>query len=185
MVDMLQADGIDISMDEVRGMCGAGTASDSLATRRFSGVIGRPHVAAALVKKGYAQNVKEVFVRYLGRHAPYYVPLERVDVRQAADIIIGAGGKPALAHPGLMSGRVLNDLLPKLKLLGFWGIEAYHPAHTNGQCRIFASAARRRGLWVCAGSDFHGSSKPDIVLGAERRGGAYLQRSFCALLSGY
>ncbi len=185
MIDMMQAAEINITMDEVRAVCGRRVVSDYPAERSFDGVIGRPHLAAVLVAKGYAQSVKEVFARFLGRYAPFYVPLERVDVRQAADIIISAGGKPVLAHPGLMSGRVLNALVPQLKPLGFWGIEAYHPAHTNGQCRIFVSMARRRGLYVCAGSDFHGSSKPDITLGGERRGGTYLQRSFCALLNGY
>ena len=171
IMDMLRASGVDMTLEDVEKASGAG-------------VIGRPHFAAVLVAKGYASSPKEAFSRYLGRHAPFFVPLARVSVRQAADIIANAGGKAVLAHPGLMSGSVCDALVPQLKTLGFWGIEAYHPAHTDGQCRAFESMARSHGLYVTAGSDFHGSVKPGVAIGDERRGGGYLKRSLDVLLAG-
>jgi len=169
MARLLRDADIDISLDDVDAVCSVG-------------VIGRPHFAAVLVAKGYASSPKEAFSRYLGRHAPFYVPLERITVAQAADMIIGAGGKVVLAHPGLIKGSVLSDLVPQLGDMGFWGIEAYHPSHTTGQCRQFESMARAHGLYVSTGSDFHGSVKPDVKIGDEKRGGDYLGLSMRALL---
>ena len=71
----------------------------------------------------------------------------------------------------------VGALLPGLRGWGFWGVEAYCPSHTDGQCREFASLARAQGLFVTAGSDFHGGVKPGIALGQETRGGAYLEQS--------
>ena len=146
-------------------------------------VIGRPHFAAALVKKGYASSIREAFSLYLSRHKPFYMPLDKPDISSAAALIVGAGGVPVLAHPGLMRKDVFDALAPCLTDMGFWGIEAYHPAHTSGQCREYESTARRYGLYVTAGSDFHGSVKPDIQIGQEQRGGGYLEKSIERLMA--
>ena len=86
-------------------------------------------------------------------------------------MIKGAGGVAVLAHPGLIKHSVFHTLLPKLSDLGFWGIEAYHPAHTDRQCVAYAHMAQQHGLYVTAGSDFHGSVKPKIQArsGTKRR----------------
>jgi predicted metal-dependent phosphoesterase TrpH len=139
--------------------------------------VGRAHIAEALVRKGYAADVKDAFARFLSSRAPYYVPYEKIGVDGAAKMISGAGGLAVLAHPGLMAPGVWDSIYPKLKDMGFWGVEAYHPSHTDGQCREYESLARARGLYVTAGSDFHGGVKPDIALGQEKRGGAYLRES--------
>ena len=171
IIGMLRESGVDIALEDVEAVAG-------------EGVIGRPHFAAVLVQKGYASSPKEAFSRYLGRHAPFYVPLERISVQRAAKMISSGGGKPVLAHPGLIAGGVFNDILPRLKDWGFWGIEAYHPTHTDGQCRIFECAAQTHGLYVTAGSDFHGSIKSGVEVGHEQRGGTYLNHSMDVLLAG-
>jgi hypothetical protein len=66
--------------------------------------------------------------------------------------------------------------------MGFWGIEAYHPAHTDGQCIEFESVARSSGLFVTAGSDFHGSATPRVGIGQESRYSHYLEESLFALI---
>jgi predicted metal-dependent phosphoesterase TrpH len=144
--------------------------------------IGRPHIALALVRKGLAESVEDAFARYLSRPAPFYVPLDKLALAQAAALVREAGGYPVVAHPGLLKPGVWDALAPTLKDAGFWGIEAYHPAHSDGQCRIFASEARRLGLFVTTGSDFHGALGQGAALGGEKRGGAYLQTSLKALL---
>jgi len=168
MLDKLKGAGVAITMDDVMAQC------DGC-------VIGRPHFAAALVKMGYASSPKEAFARYLGRNACCYVPLEKIDAAHAAALILEAGGKPVLAHPGLVRQSVLDALIPRLKDMGFWGVEAYHPAHPDGQCREYESLARRYGLFVTCGSDYHGGAKPKIAVGQEQRGGAYLKESLLAL----
>jgi len=162
ILEKLRAGGMDIRFDDLV----------------FQGdVVGRAHIAEALVRKGYAKSVRDAFARFLSYKAPYYVPYEKIGAEDAARLIRGAGGLPVLAHPGLMAGSAREALLPRLKEYGFWGVEAYHPEHTNGQCREFESFARSHGLYVTAGSDFHGGVKPDIELGQETRGGAYLAES--------
>ena len=155
----------------------------ALSDLNFQGdVVGRAHIANALVQKGYAADPKDAFARYLSFHAPYYVPYEKIDVNGAAKLILGAGGIPVLAHPGLMKPGAFDALLPQLKAMGFWGVEAYHPSHTDGQCREYESGARAHALFVTAGSDFHGSVKPEISIGQEKRGGGYLRESMEAFV---
>jgi len=167
ILEKLRAIGKQITMDDLE----------------FQGdVVGRAHIAAALMRKGYAQSVQYAFDRFLSYKAPCYVPYEKIGAEQAAQLISAAGGLVVLAHPGLMGQGAWDSILPKLKGYGFWGVEAYHPSHTDGQCREFVSLARTQGLFVTAGSDYHGSVKPDIALGQETRGGAYLQESMKSLL---
>lgn len=164
VLEKLQAVNVDIDMQHVVNAC-------------EGDVIGRPHLAKVLVDKGYASSYKEAFVRYLAKDACCYVPLDKINVRNAADLILQAGGKPILAHPGLLRGRAFEQLVPKLKDMGFWGIEAYHPAHSNGHCREYETIAKNHGLYVTAGSDFHGAAKPKVKIGQEQRGGKYLEKS--------
>ncbi len=143
-----------------------------------TGMPGRPHIARALVEKGYAESVGDAFERFISRGAPFYVPLDKLSPETAADMIRQAGGKPVLAHPGLLRPGTFEVLAGRLKGAGFWGIEAYHPSHSDGMCRMYESEARRLGLRVTAGSDFHGALGRGAALGGETRGGANLQRSF-------
>ncbi len=170
IVERLRADGYELGMDEVLGACGGD-------------VVGRPHIASVLVNKGYASSVSEAFERYLGSSAPYYVPQNRISVDRAAQMIREAGGFPVLAHPGLVPVSVFSRLMPHLKDMGFWGIEAYHPVHTDGQCIEFESLARSGGLYVTTGSDFHGSATPRVGIGEETRTSRYLERSLLVLLN--
>ena len=162
ILEKLRAGGVNIAMDDLA----------------YQGdIVGRAHIAEAMVSKGYAADIKDAFARFLSNRAPYYVPYEKISVADAARLITRAGGLAIIAHPGLMPPGAFDALLPYLKDMGFWGVEAYHPSHTDGQCREYESLARSRGLFVTAGSDFHGSVKPDIALGHEKRGGAYLRES--------
>ncbi len=172
MIKNLNSAGIGITLEDVKAECGGK-------------VIGRPHIAAALVKKGCASSYKEAFKAFLSRHSPYYVTFEKITVQGAAGLIREAGGLPVLAHPGLIKGETLGSLFPNLKDMGFWGVEAYHPAHSDGQCREYESLARSYGLFVTAGSDFHGSAKPAVELGGEKRGGEYLAESVRVLTGIY
>jgi len=170
MIERLNRDHIAIGIDEVKEVCGGD-------------VIGRPHIASVLVKKGYAVSVADAFDRYLSSRSPYYVPQKKVSVSRAAELILGAGGKPVLAHPGLLKAQVLSGLGPQLKDMGFWGVEAYHPAHTDGQCVEFESMARSIGLFVTTGSDFHGSATPRVGIGEELRNSRYLQESLLLFIN--
>jgi 3',5'-nucleoside bisphosphate phosphatase len=116
--------------------------------------IGRPHVARALVDMGAAVDVKEAFDKYLKRGGACYVPREKIPVREAVQMVREAGGIPVLAHPAFIEcfEQYFNELLD----CGLMGIEAYYPYHTDLQTEYFVNLAKKHGLTVTAGSDFHG-----------------------------
>ena len=169
VVQKLRLAGYDISISDIENECRGDT-------------LGRPHIAAALVRKGYAGSAEDAFARFISRQAPFYVPLDKIGVEKAAALIRQAGGKPVLAHPGLLRNGIFDRLTPRLNDMGFWGIEVYHPAHTDGQCRLYESEARRLRLGVTAGSDFHGTMGQGTGLGQETRGGSYLAKSVSELI---
>lgn len=117
--------------------------------------VGRPHVAQAMVEKGYVNSVKEAFDRYLGVGRPAYVERFHLDPREAVRAVRKAGGVPVWAHPG--TSRAMG-LARDLVAAGLLGIEAYHPDHdkyTEQRCR---DIAQDFSLVVTGGSDFHGPS---------------------------
>ena len=168
MIERFADHGIEMTMEDVLDEC-------------KGEVLGRPHFAEVLVKNGHASSTKQAFSQYLNKNAKCFVARGKVDITRAVELIVGAGGKAVLAHPGLISGTVWNKLYGELKNLGFWGIEAYHPSHSAGKCREFVSIAKAQGLFVTSGSDFHRSPNTSVGIGQEQRGGKYLAKSMKAL----
>ena len=117
---------------------------------------GRPHIARALIKKGFVRSIDEAFARYLGDRAPAYVPSPRFSFEEARQLVHGAGGKLLLAHPSLYFSKA--DPLVGMMKQGLDGIEAFHPAHSNRQVRLWNETATKFGLLVSGGSDFHSES---------------------------
>ena len=115
--------------------------------------VGRPHLAQALVRRGYAPNIKEAFRIYLAPHRPGYVPRQFPEGSVVIQKIRENGGVPVLAHPGLLKDRSLPELL---KSQGLLGIEAYHPCHKKSERKAFALWGDQNQLIVTGGSDFHG-----------------------------
>jgi len=115
--------------------------------------VGRPHIALALVEKGYATSLEEAFRRYLNRGAPGYVPRTPLSPAEAVAIVRRAGGAPVLAHPGLLKKR---EVLPELLQLDLAGIEVYYPGHDAATTAWLEKVAEERRLIGTGGSDFHG-----------------------------
>ncbi|MEM3342198.1 MAG: PHP domain-containing protein [Thermoplasmata archaeon] len=161
IIDLLRAEGIDITYNEVEEEAG-------------SSVVGRPHIARVLVRKGYVSTVAEAFEKYLGRGKKAYVPREKFELRSAAGAIIAAGGVPVLAHPYSIRGgmleneedkRIFNREVQEACLAGIKGIEVLYPEHNPIQMEHFFKVARELKLLITGGSDFHGLNKPHIHLG--------------------
>jgi len=132
------------------------------------GVPGRPHIARVLKRKNYVGTLQEAFDRYLKRGAAAYVQKRKLQPDEALRIIRAAGGIPVMAHPYSLLGRgasALEALIKRLIPLGLLGIEAYYPKHTPEQTELFLELARKHGLLISGGTDFHGANKPDIELG--------------------
>lgn len=119
--------------------------------------IGRPHLARAMVKRGYANDTAEAFHLYLKRGRPAYVKRNPPDAAEAISLLRERGAVPVIAHPGeirLPKERILA-LLDEWKKAGLMGLEVYHPAN-RGNFAEWDRLARQRGLLVTGGSDFHG-----------------------------
>lgn len=121
---------------------------------------GRPHIARALVRKGYVASVREAFERYLSQGRAAYVPRETPPVPEAIERLRACGGVVCLAHPGqlAMGWEGFLHCLPVWMEAGLQGLEAHHSAHAAAEAVQMDRLARRKGLLVTGGSDFHGPS---------------------------
>lgn len=125
--------------------------------------IGRPHVAQAMVKRGYAKDFREVFDSYLRVGGLAYVPRYKLTPTEAISIIRGAKGVAVLAHPG---NRQIEKEIRQWKEDGLQGIEVYHPDHSLEDSVRYSMLAAKSGLIATGGSDFHGKGlKPGVELG--------------------
>jgi hypothetical protein len=146
IIEQLRALGLEITMDEVLDLSG--------------GQIGRPHIAKALVNRGYVPSIEEAFSHYLKKGGIAYVEKFRFSPQKAIAMIRGAGGLAALAHPLTLEigyGEELTELVSKLQRLGLEGIEVYYHTHTEEMIEIYQEVADRLELLPTGGSDFHGT----------------------------
>jgi len=132
-----------------------------------SGSTGRPHIAQAMLEKGYIGSIKEAFTKYIGWGGPAYAEREKTTPVEAAKLILRANGLPVLAHP-----LTINDpeaVVIELKANGLIGIEAYYDGYTAEEVNRLVSLADRYGLIATGGSDYHGldASTETMIGGAD------------------
>ncbi|MFQ5830441.1 MAG: PHP domain-containing protein [Candidatus Methylomirabilia bacterium] len=135
------------------------------------GSAGRPHVAQAMVNRGYVKSVREAFDRYLATGGPGHVPRKKLSPAEAVAVIRKAYGVPVLAHPGL-AGK--DEMIPELVRAGLMGIECYYAEHSAAQTRTYVQMCKDLALVATGGSDYHGPQigrtnpvgSPDVPLSA-------------------
>jgi predicted metal-dependent phosphoesterase TrpH len=131
-------------------------------------VLGRPHLAAVLLRKGYVSSIKQAFDKYVGQGAPAYFDKERLTPKQAIERIAAARGVAVLAH-GIQlrtsNDAQLEQVVKSLADLGLAGIEVIHSDHDAAWIDKCSRLAERFQLLKTGGSDFHGTNKKDIALG--------------------
>jgi predicted metal-dependent phosphoesterase TrpH len=131
------------------------------------GTVGRPHIAMALIEAGHVSTNDEAFRSYL---VPCNVAKRYFPVDEAIALVHRAGGVTSLAHPPFITGdrgefeKLLGDLVP----LGLEGVEAWNNGASNNDIDWYITAARRRGLIVTGGSDFHGIEGGQVRIGGGR-----------------
>ncbi len=154
VVEKLNKLGLELSYKEVK-------------TKAGSGSVGRPHIAEVLIEKGYVKTTKEAFDRYIANGRPAHIPRELPDSSEVITWIRDAGGVPVLAHPYWTNrkGAGLHTMCHKLKEAGLMGIEVFYSTHTRRQTSEYLELARKLGLIMTGGSDFHGIAKPNIQVG--------------------
>jgi 3',5'-nucleoside bisphosphate phosphatase len=116
--------------------------------------IGRPHVAQAMMEKGYISTLRDAFDRYIGFGGPAYVERAKLSPADAVELILRADGIPVLAHP-LTVGEP-EKMISDLKDHGLAGIEVYYGCYSRSQVTHLRSFAQRYSLLPTGGSDYHG-----------------------------
>jgi predicted metal-dependent phosphoesterase TrpH len=119
-----------------------------------SSTIGRPHIAQAMLEKGYIPSFKDAFDEYLGHGKPAYVEREKMLPAEAVAIIIRAKGLAVLAHP--LTTENHEGLVSELKPAGLVGLEAYYGEYDAEEVKGLVALAQKYGLIATGGSDFHG-----------------------------
>lgn len=140
MIAKLQALGKKIEWQRVQELAGGGS-------------IGRPHIAQALLERGYVTSLKEAFTKYIGRNGPAYVEREKITPVEAVRLIVRAQGLPVLAHPADIPK--FDELLPELISAGLAGIEVWYDGYSLEITNRLESIASKYNLIVTGGSDYH------------------------------
>lgn len=158
IIDNLGAIGINIPWEEVLSYA-------------HGGIAGRPHIAMAMQKHGFAGSVQEAFDLYLGKGSKAYVPRESPLPSKIMHAIAASGGIAVLAHPFTWHADA-DDLERGIKSLaadGLAAIECYHSSHAPDDTVELMRLAHRLGLLVTGGTDYHGEKiKPDVKIGRGR-----------------
>jgi predicted metal-dependent phosphoesterase TrpH len=149
ILDLLKKKGMEITIDDLRSSIG---------------VVGRPHIAAALIKKGYVDSFQDAFKNYIGDGKPCFAPGNRVSLEETITMIHQAGGKAVLAHPILLKKR---SLIKKLLEFPFDGVETFYANFSARQnAEIAGIVVKYPKLIPTGGSDFHGEGKSYSNLGS-------------------
>lgn len=152
MVELLVADGHDVTWEQVR--------------RGAGGTVGRPHVAKALIDAGLVGSIEDAFTPdWVGTRGRYWAAKEEIDVLEAIALVRVAGGVTVFAHPAAASrGRVVgDDVVEEMAAAGLDGLEVDHPDHPEATRAQVRELARGLGLLAAGSSDFHGTNKPAVL----------------------
>jgi predicted metal-dependent phosphoesterase TrpH len=139
IVERLNALGVELTMEEVEALAPAG-------------MIGRPHIADALVRRGAARDRSDAFERYIGSHRPAFIPSTTLAPERAIAAINACGGISVLAHP---TRNHAEELLEALAAAGLQGVEVYSSRHDAADAARLKDKARALHLIITAGTDFH------------------------------
>lgn len=122
-------------------------------------LLGRPHIARAMIDYKYVNNIGEAFDQYLNIGKPAYVERYHLSIEETIILIENLGGISVLAHPGLLKDKSIIDYCISK---GISGIECIHSKHSLKEFLFYKEIANREDLIITGGSDFHGDQ---MILG--------------------
>lgn len=152
IVENLNKQGIDLRFETVMSFAG-------------HGAVGRPHIAAALLKEELVYSFREAFDRYIGYGSVAYVEKMSLKPREVFELIRNAGGVPVLAHPGVTK---VDDRIAEFINDGLMGIEVFHSEHNNEAEKKYLQICRKNDLAFTGGSDFHDGTQNRASIGSPR-----------------
>lgn len=149
MVAKLSEMGINVEWERVMELAGGGS-------------VGRPHIAQAMLERGYVSSLREAFDNYIGRNGPAYIERKKLTPLDAVRLVVESDGLPVLAHPADIDP--LEPFLLQLKKAGIVGIEIYYNGYSTRTIAQLKSLAKKHALISSGGSDYHGL---DTSIGAD------------------
>jgi predicted metal-dependent phosphoesterase TrpH len=167
IVERLNALGVAVALEDVLAQAG-------------TGVVGRPHVARALIAEGWAVDSRDAFDRYLGAGRPAYVPKEQLSMQEAIAMVHDAGGLAILAHPGAGGTR---ERIEALRALGLDGIEVKHPSHSTSDTARLRGLCDQFAMVMSGGSDWHGAADGPRTIGMMQVPAEWLARQDARLVA--
>ena len=141
ILERLREQGIDVPYAAVQEAAGPDAT-----------VIGRPHLAKALVAAGHVSSVPEAFNSLIGDQHRAFVATELLEPAGAVELVRGAGGVAVWAHP---PGDLVDELMPVLIRAGLGGLEVYRPRHQRAEIARYEGICKTAGLVMSGGSDWH------------------------------
>ncbi len=154
ILDLLSSKGMPLSFEDF---------PQDLLSLQSQHSIGRPHIASAMIKKGYVQSIQHAFHEFLGEGKSCYIPSTTFSVEETIEVIHKAKGLAVIAHPHLIhQAEILKDLLD----MDFDGIEGYYGRFTSSAHKRWLKIGGYKGWLITGGSDFHGTIKPHLPLGS-------------------
>ncbi len=149
MIDKLSGMGINIEWRRVKEIAGEGS-------------VGRPHIAQAMLEKGYITSFKEAFDKYIAREGPAYVEREKMMPADAVELIVRHNGLAVMAHPFTVAD--VEAMIIELKPAGLAGIEVYYKDYAGEESRRLLDLAKKYDLIITGGTDYHGLDDTDEVM---------------------
>lgn len=145
MVDRLRELGVDVTWPQVEALAGGG-------------VVGRPHIARAMVASGAIGRPEDAFTpEWIGAGGRAYVSRYALPPVRAIGLVADAGGAAVLAHPGARGWKIPDETIAALAAAGLAGLEVWHPDHDAEERSRLDALATSLGLVPTGGSDDHGS----------------------------
>lgn len=144
-------------------------------SKRAKGVIARPHIAKAIIDKGYPYSWDYIFENIIGKNSPAYVHNKKVSIEEGIHILKSLNALVILAHPVLIKKTPLEEFMK----YDFDGIEAVYFLNSKEEEEKLIALAESHGKLITNGSDFHGNGKEDTkhgYLGSVSMKEEYLQR---------
>ncbi|MCE2982591.1 MAG: PHP domain-containing protein [Parachlamydia sp.] len=150
ILNKLAASGMPLTMEDIQTVA------------PLSHSFGRPHIAAAMIEKGYVSSISQAFKSYIGEGKSCYAEGNPFSVEETLEVIHKAGGFAIIAHPHLIDRtKVVKSLLE----MNFDGIEAYYARFPFKMQEKWVKIGQYRQWIITGGSDFHGLIKPHLDLG--------------------
>lgn len=156
------------------------TREETLQLLNSTSFVGQTTIAKLLLNKGIIPDVKFAFQNYFSK-----LDLRTdatIDLDEAVRIIHSAGGIAVIAHPIEIEKKYnisIEDIIYLFKNAGIDGIEIFNSKHTLSDIKRYLAVAKREGLLISGGSDYHGEiMKPNVKLGRISKDGTEKQEHY-------